>query len=167
MAVVGYLWDYAALVPAEFLANVTEAVVDQVEMVSRTMEMHDILCCIVLAESKPLPDGPKRVLVEKLQSVIPQCLMKDTDDWGGYGLTPLDVASDPKALTATFVPYGRLQAQLDYLIEAQLPDGSWPLAWSWEAIDASAWHQAERDWKGVQIVNRLKSLVAYGRLEAA
>ena len=58
-----------------------------------------------------------------------------------------------------------IDAHLDYLLETQLDDGSWPLTWSWDFVDAQAWAQAERDWKGLMIVNQLISLKAYGRLE--
>ena len=56
---------------------------------------------------------------------------------------------------------------VDYLIAQQLADGSWPLAWSWDFVDAGAWAQAEKDWKGHLAVANLRLLGAFNRLAPA
>jgi hypothetical protein len=38
------------------------------------------------------------------------------------------------------------------------------MAWEWAFIDADAWAQAERAWKGKQIVDKLIVLKAFGYL---
>jgi hypothetical protein len=81
-----------------------------------------------------------------------------------YQLLPLDVAPAPDALLAPAAERSAVDAHLDYLIDTQLPDGSWPLPWSWTFVDEAAWAQAEQDWKGAMVVNRVRTLAAYGRV---
>ena len=84
-----------------------------------------------------------------------------------YGPSPqplLEAAPRPDTPWSQALDPAELQANLDELIERQLDDGSWPLTWSWDFIDAQAWAQAERDWKGLLIFNHLSSLKAYDRL---
>lgn len=58
-----------------------------------------------------------------------------------------------------------LEANLDYEIDEQLSDGSWPLPWSWDFIDAAAWSEAEGVWKGRIALRKLVVFRDYGRLD--
>ena len=50
------------------------------------------------------------------------------------------------------------------MLDRQLPDGSWQLTWNWADVDAHAWAEAEPAWRGVIILERLRTLRAYGRI---
>lgn len=165
-AIAGYLWDYAELVPNTMLEQVTQAVLSTAASIPGEIGMHDLLCVITLAESKNLPDQYGGKLMARLEKSIPDVVEDDPARWTGYCLRPLDVARAPGALLATVVGRKPIDAHLDYLLETQLDDGSWPLAWSWEEIDAEAWRQAEQDWKGYHAVHNLRTLCAYGRIVA-
>lgn len=58
---------------------------------------------------------------------------------------------------AVSTPQGRL-------INEQLPDGTWPLDWSWEKKDPVNWKIAEREWKAHLAIRLLSSLEAYARV---
>ena len=59
-----------------------------------------------------------------------------------------------------------VERNLDYQIAHQQADGSWAPAWSWNAYP-EAWAIAERTWRGHLTLEALRSLRAYGRIEAS
>lgn len=164
-ALVGYLHRYASLVPQPFLDGLRTIVVEHLESLATPMEMHDLFCCATLASGPNLPEADRARVLDVLRRTVQASVATDPATWGDYVLTPLDVAPTPDAPLAASVPADAVAAQLDAWIEQQLPDGSWPLPWSWAFVDAEAWAQAERDWKGHLAVTKLNVLRAHGRME--
>jgi hypothetical protein len=41
----------------------------------------------------------------------------------------------------------------------------WNPDWNWGFVDAKAWTQAERDWRGWMTRENLETLLAHGRVE--
>lgn len=163
-ALVGFLHEHQTLVPAELLSRLRTSVIAHLHTLPAALDMGDFFCCLTLATSLNVPDADKAVVVDHLQRAVPLVVATEPAQWGAYQLTPLDIAPAPDALLAAVVDDSSIAANLDWLIGRQQPDGSWPLTWSWEVVDAAAWSQAERDWKGHITVARLKTLQAYGRI---
>jgi hypothetical protein len=166
-SIVGYLYDYPELTPGSLLAEVTPLVLARLDAAPDLMEMHDLQCYLVLAEARQLPADLRRRVQEKLRRAALATIEPDPQKWSGYGLPPLDVASSPASFLADNIDRRQIEANLDFVIEQQLPDGSWPVPWSWAFVDETAWAQAERDWKGQMIVNKLRVLQAFGRIEGS
>lgn len=163
-ALAGHLHYYASLVPADFLDKITAQLLDHLsEMPDDNMNKHDLFCYLTLAES--LRGANQRIVLDKLARVVPGSVEYDQSKWVEYTLWPLAVAPGPESPLASMLDRSAIEANLDYEIEEQVEDGSWPLAWSWEFIDEAAWTQAEQDWKGFHALRKLKVLKAYGRLE--
>ena len=167
-ALIGFLWEHQALVPQALLDQLLDAQLTHlaVQPTDAGIDMHELPCYVTLATTSQLPAQYRQQITTLLQARVQGKVATDRGAFGGYQLLPLDVAPTPDALLATTVDRSALDAHLDYLLESQLPDGSWPIPWSWDFVDAAAWAQAERDWKGFIAVNRLKMLAAYGRIEA-
>jgi hypothetical protein len=127
--------------------------------------MHDFQCFLTLAAAKHLPAEVRQRVEAKLLRAAPATIEDDPDKWASYGLLPLDVAPSPRSCLTPVIDPQAIDANLDFVLAQQLPDGSWPLAWNWAFVDEQAWAQTERDWKGYQIVGTLKVLRAYGRIE--
>jgi len=164
--ILGHLYHYQELVPETLLREVDEAVLAHLPTVLDSLEMHDLLCVIRLAETVELP-SPQRLQVQQmLKAIIRKHVETDPEQWTGYGLPPLAVISAPNSFLAEVIAPDALAANLDFLIEQQLQNGAWPIPWNWAFVDAAAWAQAEHDWQGYQIVNNLKLLQAFGRIEA-
>jgi hypothetical protein len=166
-AVVGYLYDYPGLMRADLLAAVFAAVLHRAQSRPDAMEMHELLCLIDLADGRALAPGQRAAVAAEVERALPAVMIQDPAKWDGYGIKPLDIAPTPHARFAPCVPRDLVEQQLDYWIETQQPDGAWPIPWSWAGVDAAAWAQAQRDWQGRQIVDRLAALAAYGRVEIA
>ena len=71
---------------------------------------------------------------------------------------PLDFAPGPDSLARVLFDKPVIEAHLDHLAQAQLPDGGWMFNWL-------AWSPAaERDWRGCVTVDALRILRLNGRL---
>jgi len=165
-ALIGFLWEHQALVPPKLLSQLTEAQMSHFSTQAATsdIDMHDLYCYIALATSLNLPEQHRQTLVTTLTGIAEGAVSTDAADFTKYQLLPLDIAPTPDALLAPAVEQDAVDVQLDSLVDTQLADGSWPLPWSWDFVDENAWAQAERDWKGHIVVNRLRTFAAYGRL---
>jgi hypothetical protein len=163
-ALAGHLHHYASLVPAVFLIKVTNQLLSHLaEQPDDEMNMHDLLCYLTLAEN--LTGVKRRIVLDKLSRVVPGSVETDRSKWAEYTLRPLAIASAPDSPLVSALDRSAIEADLDYEIEEQLEDGSWPLAWSWDFVDEAAWNLAEREWKGFHALRKLKVFKAYGRLE--
>lgn len=77
---------------------------------------------------------------------------------GEYGLTPLSVAGTADSPWRKDFADDQLAAHLDRLVEAQQPDGGWPVTWQ-PPSEAS-----RLDWRGIVTLQALRTLISYGRL---
>lgn len=160
----GGLYDYAAEVPADFLAALTPTLVQRVREAPDQMEIHDFSSAQRLAEARNLPDDVRAALQDRLSRAARETISLDPSTWEEYGLQPMGVLGTPDSFLAPPIAPGVLAANAELWARQQLPDGSWPIAWDWAFIDADAWAQAEKDWKGKLIVDKLVALKAFGQL---
>lgn len=164
VALVGYLHDYPGLTPPEFLTQATTEVLDHLDTVNE-LNMFDLHCYLELAETPRLPAAQQSQVRAKLRTLVPASVVTDPTQWEGYCLLPLDVITSPTSFLADVVDQTAVGANLDFWISHQLPNGAWPIPWSWSFVDAQAWAQAEQDWQGFLLVNHLRILHAFGRVE--
>ena len=161
--IVGYLFDYAELVPAELCEKLLVTVIDFLENLSRKLTMHELLCYVRLVETESLPDDARHHMLSDLQPLISSGVETDPTRWDGYVLKPLMVAPLPSSLFAESLR-NSIDDNLDFEIDRQQKDGSWAPNWSWGDAYPEAWLHAKRAWQGVLTVNMTKSLLAYGRV---
>ena len=162
--ILGYLYDYAGLVPKELLQQLTEVVLSHLQNLPEEMEMHDLLCNIRLLETTALPEEARATLLRRLTPVVDRTVAREPSSWEDYGLQPLTVVSSPDSPVAAMLEEA-VDRNLDYAIEHQQADGAWWPNWSWGDTFPEAWPTAEREWKGVITVDTLRQLQAFGRLE--
>ncbi|MEU6075787.1 hypothetical protein [Micromonospora sp. NPDC047074] len=159
----GVLHDYAELVPPGLLARLTATVLDRLEEAAAD-DLNAFRCAVTLAAARRLPEATRGRLAEVLAAGVHRVVNLDPAAWPTYVLQPLEAAPSPRSTLAGVIDRAAIDTNLDYWIHGQQADGAWPLTWSWAEVDESAWRQAERDGKGLQIVERLTVLHAYGRL---
>ncbi len=163
IAIAGLLHTFTRLVPPPFLAHLDEVSRRRLDGTAGEMGMFDVLCWMDLAV---VVDPPFRdEIYQALRAAVPHLVQTNPATWQEYGLTPIDVAPKPSAPLAAALPPGVMDAYLDHLIDTQLPDGSWPLSWSWADLHPAAWREAEQDWKGFRAVAILSALNEWGRIE--
>jgi len=164
-SVVAYLQQFHRLAPSPFLEGARQAVVDDLMRYSQHMEMHDFLCFLTLLETPSLPRETYESVLDKMRRALPQSAVLDPNEWGGYGMRPLDAVYMPKSPLAGVIDDAILSANLDYEIDCQQSNGCWAPNWSWDFIDSDAWAAAEREWRGVLTLRKLLTLRAHGRIE--
>jgi len=163
--VVAHLQQYLRLSPSPFTENARQAVVDDLMRYSQRMEMHDLLCFLDLLETDGLPREHYESILDKLRRALPHSVVTEPAKWGGYGLQPLEVVYFPGSPLAGVFDQEVIDANLDYFIDEQQPNGSWVPNWTWDFIDADAWAAADREWRGILTLRKLRTLRAYGRIE--
>lgn len=144
----GYLYDYRALVPDEVLNRVTAGVLEALaEVIESSYELH---CCMRLAQTRALPEAVRAVLEKRLAASLEAA---DPDDYPHLDLLRLTPA--PGAFGYELVS-GGVQRQAERLIAAQCEDGGWRPAWEpWNA-------QAQEEWAGVLTSQAVISLTRHG-----
>jgi len=162
--IIGCLYDYVELVPADFLPQISARLLEHMAGLPDELFKNDFLCYLILAESENLPNDLCEQVQQKLLSSASASIVEEPSRWKEYVLRPLGVISSPDSFLTAAVSQAAIEANLDYLVAQQLPDGSWPLPWSWAQVDGAAWSQAERDWKGAIAVEYLRLLQAFAYL---
>jgi hypothetical protein len=160
----GALYDYAGHVPDGFLAGLTPTLVRRAQEAPDQMEIHDFGSLQRLAETENLPDDVRSALAAQLLRALPATVSLQPSTWEEYNLQPLRALGRPDSFLAPLIAADVLAANAEFWERQQLPDGSWQIPWDWASNDADAWAQAEREWKCIQIVDKLLVLKAFGRL---
>lgn len=162
-ALAGLLSFFPEFVPSILLTRAVDQAVDYLSAIlDEEMGMHDFLCYLTLVEAVT---GSKRErILKKLIRAAPHTIEFDPEKWTEYNPRPLAVVPKPGSALSPIMKSSILEANLDYEIDEQLSDGSWPLPWSWHFIDAAAWSEAERAWKGRIALRKLEVFRDYGRL---
>lgn len=161
--ILGYLYDYRNEVPQEAISLVTDRVMAHLSILEE-IEMHELLCCVRLAQTENLPEAVREPLHRKLAQLIEVTVAFDPAEWKGYSLLPVQVLEDP----ASPLIAGHEEAvaeNLDFEIRSQDEDGSWNPPWSWGEAYPAAWQQAEREWSGVLTLAKLIVLDRFNRIE--
>jgi hypothetical protein len=163
---VGLLHHFQAGLPAGWLASLTGRTVADVEEIAAlgTGGGDDLVYALDLAGTRALPQAYKQRLLARIRAVVPHVVSRDPGEWGTYCIQPLKVAPSPDSPVADLI-WEELQANLDYQIDHQSPEGTWDPVWNWGGNYPRAWARARREWRGHLTLETLAALQAYGRLE--
>ncbi|HNT55030.1 MAG TPA: hypothetical protein PKG95_09985 [Anaerolineaceae bacterium] len=158
----GYLCDYAELVPADVLALLAGRVLGHLGGLQE-IGMHDLLCCIRLFQTRSLPGEVRTPLTRELNRLIPGNVACLPAQWSEYSLRPLQVVTSPES---PFLPELKdaVEANLNYEISTQNPDGSWTPNWTWGGAYPEDWLMARREWSGIITLEKLLLLKTFGRI---
>lgn len=158
--ILGAFYDYRQ---QDLLPALTPLVIARAEAMDE-LAHNAFLALSHLAQAASLPPAALHALQTRLVRAAPQTIALDPSTWADYQLEPLEALGTPDSFLAGAIPAEAVQANVEHTVRRQLPDGSWPVTWEWAFVDADAWAQAERDWKGKQIVDKLVALRAFGAL---
>jgi hypothetical protein len=105
---------------------------------------------------------PDRTRAERVAKMLHEALvaagMISHDEPAAEAGAPLDFAPHPETLARHWFDDRLIDRHLDAMIDAQQPDGGWTVPWLiWTPITGL-------EWRGIQTVERLKTLRAYGRI---
>jgi hypothetical protein len=163
--IVGLLHQYASLVPAEWLDDLTARTAADLETIEPFASGggDDLVYALSLADTEALPARYRSPLLRRIRAVVPSAVSQDPGEWDSYCILPLKVAPAPSSPVADLIA-DALAAHLEYQIEHQGPKGTWDPVWTWGEAYPAAWQQARQEWRGHLTLEALTSLRAYGRL---
>ncbi len=160
--ITGYLWEYAALAPEDVRRELTEVSLAWLEQ-AEELDMFMLPCYLRLFQTPSLPPEVKERLEGKLRELLVTAVVTDPAAWTEYSFMPLHAANSPDSPFAGMFE-AAIQANLDYLIQSQMDDGSWLPPWSWGDFFADTWAQARQEWAGILTLHNLHALRNFGRL---
>ena len=160
--ITGYLWEYPALAPEDVRLRLTEASLAWLEQ-AEELDMFMLPCYLRLYLTEALPPEVKERLEEKLRELLATAVVTDPAAWDEYVFMPIHAADSPDSPFADMFA-GFIQANLDYLVQTQADDGSWPPPWSWGDFFPDTWAQARREWAGILTLRNLRVLRNFGQL---
>ncbi len=163
--IVGYLHDYAELVPDALRNRLTEAILAHIERHADGSQMFDLHCYVRLVETKRLPRPVRTSLMDKLGPVVDRLVVTEAAEWEKYVLAPLEIVDRPESPFADQL-IDAVAENLDFAISRQAENGAWEPKWSWGDSFPEVWAQAKLDWSGVITLRMLKIINRFGRLEA-
>ena len=157
---------YSALVPADWLRDVTEDCVRAIEAQEPLGSGggDDLSSAIELAEADGLPTDLEARLVTRIRAAVPAVVCRDPQQWASYSAAPLKIVRSPHAVGADLLA-DALAEHLDYTIDGQTDEGTWEPNWTWGEFYPEVWPQARREWRGEITLATLTMLRAFGRIE--
>lgn len=163
---VGLLHHFSTDVPAQWLEDLTERTVVDVETIDQlgTGGGDDLAYALSLAEEEVLPERYRERLLGRLRAEVPRAVSRDPAQWDTYCIHPLKVVHSPTSPVIDLIE-DAVQADLDYQIGRQTPEGSWDPVWTWRGAYPEAWEQTRQEWRGHLTLRTLTILRAFGRIE--
>jgi hypothetical protein len=164
--IVALLHHYSDLVPSDWLERLTEDTVRTIETVTVLGEGggSDLEYAIHLARTEVLQERYRSRLTARILSAIPAVVARDSGSWDSYCITPLRAVPSPQSLGADLIP-DELEANLDYEIAHQDPEGAWNPVWTWGTFYPEVWGKARQEWRGHLTLEMLTVFRAFGRIE--
>lgn len=154
----GYLYDYPDLAPAEVRAGVERVVLEALRARTTAGDAYDVACCARLLRSRGLPAAVREVLEPRILESL------QVADLADLHLNFLQLAPTPQAFGYEVARTG-IERQIERLVATQAPDGSWRPFWNWAEVDAAAWQVAEVEWAGVLTRDAVAHLMSHGAVE--
>ena len=127
---------------------------------SATEEVHELAAVLTFLEHAPDRARAEREFERIGARILGAGLVALDPAASGYVKKPLDWAPSPRSLCRRLFVDDVLTAHLEALEAEQQGDGGWPI--SWPPVSPTG----ELEWRGWVTIEALKTLRAYGRLDA-
>ena len=103
-------------------------------------------------------------MVVRLNSLAPRCVCTDLSRYGvEYVDRPTDLIDGPSHPWYPLI-VAAAEAECNFLIDTQLPDGSWPVPWKWWNEFTAEYEVAAMWWKGHIVLKHILYLKNFGHI---
>jgi|SRR5579872_4055956 len=156
--ILGWLYAYRDAAPLDLVAAAEAGMRRSLAETDVIEGAYDLKCAIRLAENEAAPAD--------LRAPLPALIRKSAaaHDPADEHASVFDYAATPSSPFADVVA-DRLDSAIADLIAAQQADGGWTCFWDWSYVDAKAWANAKRAWRGWLTREALETLAAHRRIE--
>lgn len=130
------------------------------------MDMHTCACYLHMAELFEKAKAAEYIafdeLKEKVHKSVNKLIVKDISQWNGYICRPSQFFNSKDS---EYYPENKEMSdyECEHIINTQLEDGSWDIAWSWENYPGE-WAISKNWWKGQVIIENLLYLQGFGMI---
>jgi hypothetical protein len=133
---------------------------DQLDGADLPADAHALSEVMVFLEHVPERDRASLMAARVRERLAEASMFLLDPDDTSYGLTPLSIAPFADSRWRSLFADEVMQAHLNRAERDQQPDGGWPIAWEPPS------EAALLDWRGIVTLQKLRTLVSYGRLDA-
>ncbi len=162
--ILGYLLDYGeSVIDERIVSQLTDRIVESLRSM-KEIEMHDLLCCLRLLDSKNLPPVISQSVLKELKRLISGAVSTNPEQWKEYGLRPLQVVNCPDSPFIDGLEEA-ISLNLEYELNEQQDNGSWAPTWSWGDTYSETWEVAIREWSGWLTLEKLLILKRFDCIE--
>jgi len=161
---VGYFfrwWEAGVAAPVQEWLDETQRQILSLQ----TMEPHDLMCCVRLAESPGVPREAQSVIAEHLLGLVGGAVETDPTAWDTYGVKPLTAAPRPDSLLSPALAKPIAQ-QLEYELGRQDESGAWQPHWDWGESYPDVWVSVRPVVAADNTLRTLRALSAWDYVEA-
>ena len=103
-------------------------------------------------------------LTARLEALVPMCVCTDLSKYGvEYVDRPTDLIDGPEHPWYPLIAEAA-QAECDFLLSSQLPDGSWPVPWKWWNEYTAEYEVAAYWWKAHIVLKHIVYLRNFGKV---
>jgi hypothetical protein len=136
-----------------------DAVPERLEAGAWTLQIaYDVRAAVVFLDSAPDRDRAAAVSERLGHELLDRGVIGLDPADESEVMKPLDFAATPDSLPRAWFDEATVEAHLDALVSGQQADGGWTVPWDiWTPVTGP-------EWRGIQTVDRLKTLRAYGRI---
>lgn len=160
--VLACLYQFPSSATATLRQHVTAIILARLQNPS-PIELDSLRCYLRLFDALDIPADLHAALQNTIPTWIEKGVERDPAQWKGYRLRPLEVAPDASSPWRALLT-NDVEANLNYLIETQTPEGCWDPHWNWGDTFPEAWPVAKLKWQAVLTLANLRTLRSYGRL---
>ena len=141
------------------IARLLERAPPAEERLARLFVAYESRAAVAFLDHVPDRTRAERVAAELGQALVAAKLVQIEVDAAGEAAQPLEYAATPDSLAARWIERKLFDAHLDAWVDAQQEHGGWNVPWMiWTPV-------TEHEWRGIQTIERLKTLRAWGRFK--
>lgn len=141
------------------IARLIERAPQAQERLARLFVAYEARSAMTFLDHVPERARAERVAGELGQALLAAKLVQIEVDAAGEAAQPLEYAPTPDSLAARWLDRTLFDAHLDAWVNAQAEHGGWNVPWMiWTPV-------TEHEWRGIQTIERLKTLRAWGRFK--
>jgi hypothetical protein len=128
------------------------------ERIERLFVAYESRAVMTFLDHCPERTRAERAAAELGEALLAAKLIQVDPDASVEAAQPLEFAPEPESLAARWFTRKVIDAHLDAWVDAQADHGGWNVPWLiWTPV-------TEHEWRGIQTLERLKTLRAWGRL---
>lgn len=159
--IIGFLYKNKKFLSKLDINSLIKNTIDYINDLNTYDSEHELYC--IQRFYNNIDNAIKSSIKEKVENLIKNIIITNTDEWDKYGAEPRKVIYDSNSVLYTLFET-TFNENLDYIINRFKGKFIWLPNWEWYQYE-EYWKQAKNAWIGIITVNTLKQLSANNRIK--